>query len=75
MGANVAEECKNEVEGGKLTVHTAGENDILGEVYAAVDNSVTEDDSVEEDVTSSVEEVLCTCTVVTESCEVDFGGE
>ena len=75
----MAEEYKNDVEGGKLTVHTAGENDILGEVYAAVDNSVTEEDardSVEEDVViSSVEEVLGTCTVVTGSCDVDFGGE
>ena len=79
MGANVAEEYKIEVERGKLTVHTAGEKDILGKVYAAVDNSVTEEDardSVEEGlITSSVDEVLGTCMVETGSYDVDFGGE
>ena len=43
IGANVAEECKIEVEKGKLTVHATGGRDILGKVYAAVDNSVTEE--------------------------------
>ena len=79
MGANVAEEYKIGVERGKLTVHTAGEKDILGKVYVAVDNSVTEEDghdSVEKGVTiSSVDEVLGTCNVVNGIYDVDFGGE
>ena len=42
IGANVAEDKIDEKSGG-LTIQTTGGRDTLGEVIAAVDNSVTKD--------------------------------